>query len=81
MPAPEYVPGAPDNRASIRRRPNAKNRNMPVASREKFSSPVLHLERHDRWRQESPRHVKERRHFIAQNARCLVLAAAGQWPK
>jgi hypothetical protein len=45
-----------------------------------FASPALHLKPRDRWLQWSPRQVQERRHLIAQNARFLVLAAAGQWP-
>ena len=45
-----------------------------------FSSPALHLKPRDCWLQWSVRQVKERRHLIAQNARFLVLAAAGQWP-
>src|SRR2546426_4128869 len=45
-----------------------------------FSSPAFHLKLRDQWLQWPPRQVKERRHLIAQNARFLVLAAAGQWP-
>lgn len=45
-----------------------------------FSSPAFHIKLRDQWLHWSPRQVKERRHLIAQNARFLVLAAAGQWP-
>jgi len=45
-----------------------------------FSSPAFHLKLRDQWLGWSPRQLKERRHLIAQNARFLVLAAAGQWP-
>lgn len=45
-----------------------------------FSSPAFHIKVRDRWLAWSPRQVKERRHLIAQNARFLVLGAAGQWP-
>src|SRR5512140_803340 len=45
-----------------------------------FSSPAFHIKLRDQWLHWSPRQVKERRHLIAQNARFLVLGAAGQWP-
>src|SRR5208283_3823736 len=45
-----------------------------------FSSAAFRIKVRDRWLAWSPRQVKERRHLIAQNARFLVLGAAGQWP-
>jgi len=45
-----------------------------------FSSAALHLKLRDQWLHWPARQVRERRHLIAQNARFLVLAAAGRWP-
>ena len=45
-----------------------------------LSSAALHLKPRDRWLKCSLRHVKERRHLIAQNARFLVLPSRGRWP-
>lgn len=44
------------------------------------SSAALHLKPRNRWLKWSAGQVKERRHLIAQNARFLVLASAGDWP-
>jgi len=45
-----------------------------------FSSPAFHLKPRDRWLHWRPTEVPHRRHLLAQNARFLVLAAAGRWP-
>ena len=45
-----------------------------------FSSPAYHLKARDRWLEWSPRQVQERRHWLAQNSRFLVLAQTGRWP-
>lgn len=45
-----------------------------------FSSPAYHLKPRDRWLQWSPREVQERRHWLAQNSRFLVLAQTRRWP-
>ena len=45
-----------------------------------FSSPAFHLKPRDRWLHWPPTEVPHRRHLLAQNARFLVLAAAGRWP-
>lgn len=45
-----------------------------------FSSAAFHLKPRDRWLHWPAREVARRRHLIAQNARFLVLAAAGRWP-
>ena len=45
-----------------------------------FSSAAFHLKPRDRWLHWSARQVARRRHLIAQNARFLVLPAAGRWP-
>src|SRR5437867_120609 len=45
-----------------------------------FSSAAFHLKPRDRWLQWPAGQVGQRRHLIAQNARFLVLASAGQWP-
>ena len=45
-----------------------------------FSSPAFHLKPRDRWLHWPAREVARRRHLLAQNARFLVLAAAGRWP-
>ena len=45
-----------------------------------FSSAAFHIQVRDRWRHWSAHQLKERRHWIAQNARFLVLATPGQWP-
>src|SRR5688572_23716512 len=45
-----------------------------------FSSAAFHLKPRDRLLLWSARQVKERRHLIAQQARFLILASAGQWP-
>lgn len=45
-----------------------------------FSSPAYHLKPRDRWLQWSPREVQERRHWLAQNSRFLVLAGTMRWP-
>jgi hypothetical protein len=45
-----------------------------------FSSAAFHLKLRDHWLRWTAHRVAERRHLIAQNARFLVLAAAGQWP-
>jgi Druantia protein DruA/DDE_Tnp_1-associated len=45
-----------------------------------FSSPAYHLKARDRWLKWSPREVQERRHWLAQNSRFLVLAGTMRWP-
>ncbi len=45
-----------------------------------FNSAAFHLKPRDRWLHWPARLVSERRHLLAQNARFLVLAAAGKWP-
>jgi Domain of unknown function (DUF4338)/DDE_Tnp_1-associated len=45
-----------------------------------FSSPAYHLKPRDRWLKWSPREVQERRHWLAQNSRFLVLAGTMRWP-
>lgn len=45
-----------------------------------FSSAAFHLKPRDRWLRWPAREVRQRRHLIAQNARFLILASAGQWP-
>jgi Domain of unknown function (DUF4338)/DDE_Tnp_1-associated len=45
-----------------------------------FSSPAYHLKARDRWLGWSAREVEERRHWLAQNSRFLVLAETGRWP-
>jgi len=45
-----------------------------------FSSAAYHLKPRDRWLGWSPRQVPERRHWLAQNSRFLVLAGTGRWP-
>ena len=45
-----------------------------------FSSSAYHLKARDRWLGWSPRQVQERRHWLAQNSRFLVLAETGRWP-
>jgi hypothetical protein len=45
-----------------------------------FNSPALHLKPRERWLHWSARQLAQRRHLLAQNARFLVLAAAGKWP-
>src|ERR1051325_567629 len=45
-----------------------------------FSSPAYHLKARDRWLKWSPREVQERRHWLAQNSRFLVLAGSVRWP-
>ncbi len=45
-----------------------------------FSSAAFHIKPRDRWLHWPARLVTQRRHWIAQNARFLVLAATGHWP-
>src|SRR5678816_3316638 len=45
-----------------------------------FSSPAYHLKPRDRWLGWSPRQVQERRNWLAQNSRFLVLASKMRWP-
>jgi hypothetical protein len=45
-----------------------------------FSSPAYHLKPRDRWLRWSPREVEERRRWLAQNSRFLVLAGTMRWP-
>lgn len=45
-----------------------------------FSSPAYHLKARDRWLGWSARQVQERRRWLAQNSRFLVLAETGRWP-
>jgi hypothetical protein len=45
-----------------------------------FSSPAYHLKPRDRWLGWSPRQVQERRNWLAQNSRFLVLASKARWP-
>lgn len=45
-----------------------------------FSSAAYHLKPRDRWLEWSPRQVQERRNWLAQNSRFLVLVSRTRWP-
>jgi hypothetical protein len=45
-----------------------------------FSSAAYHLKARDRWLEWSPAEVEQRRHWLAQNSRFLVLASKMRWP-
>lgn len=45
-----------------------------------FNSAAYHLKARERWLHWSARQVEQRRHWLAQNSRFLVLVAPGQWP-